>query len=138
MKRDNHKKSPEELVLISDVIIRNAKRLKQLTDNILDVTKIESHSFKLNKERLDIVQLIEDVIVDQNILISNTLKRESGLEILCKVSDYQMKDFATIDTAAETVSNSMNAIRAYKSAGDNDSDKPNPPSESYLVEADRA
>ena len=49
-----------------------------------------------------------------------------------------MKDFATIDTAAETVSNSMNAIRAYKSAGDNDSDKPNPPSESYLVEADRA
>ena len=138
MKRDNHKKSPEELVLMLDVIIRNAKRLKQLTDNILDVTKIESHSFKLNKERLDIVQLIEDVIVDQNILISNTLKRESGLEILCKVSDYQMKDFATIDTAAETVSNSMNAIRAYKSAGDNDSDKPNPPSESYLVEADRA
>ncbi len=138
MKRDNHKKSPEELVLMLDVIIRNAKRLKQLTDNILDVTKIESHSFKLNKERLDIVQLIEDVIVDQNILISNTLKRESGLEILCKVSDYQMKDFATIDTAAATVSNSMNAIRAYKSAGDNDSDKPNPPSESYLVEADRA
>ena len=112
MKRDKHKKSPEELVLMLDVIIRNAKRLKQLTDNILDVTKIESHSFKLNKERLDIVQLIEDVIVDQNILISNTLKRESGLEILCKVSDYQIKDFATIDTAAETVSNSMNAIRA--------------------------
>ena len=64
MKRDNHKKSPEELVLMLDVIIRNAKRLKQLTDNILDVTKIESHSFKLNKERLDIVQLIEDVIVE--------------------------------------------------------------------------
>lgn len=57
--------------------------------------------------------------------------------MLCKVSDYQIKDFATGDTTTQTVSNSINAIRAYRSAGDNDSDQPNPPSESYLVEADR-
>ena len=35
-----------------DVIIRSAKRLQQLTDNILNLAQIENHSLKLNKERL--------------------------------------------------------------------------------------
>ena len=39
-------KDEEQLELL-DVIIRNAKRLKRLTDNVLDVTKIESRSFSL-------------------------------------------------------------------------------------------
>jgi signal transduction histidine kinase len=127
----------EGVLLLLGVIIRNAKRLKQLTDNILDVTKIESHSFKLNKEQFDIVQLIEEVIVDQNIMISSSLKRESGLEILCRIDDDQIKDFAAVDTAAASVSNSMNSIKEYRSVYDNNSDKSNPPN-SYLVEADRA
>jgi signal transduction histidine kinase len=135
----NHdNKRPKGLVFLLDVIIRNAKRLKQLTDNILDVTKIESHSFKLNKEQFDIVQLIEEIIVDQNIMISSSLKRESGLEILCRIDDDQIKDFAAVDTAAAaTVSNSTNSIKEYRSVYDNNSDKSNPPN-SYLVEADRA
>jgi two-component system, OmpR family, sensor histidine kinase VicK len=33
-----------------NVIIRNAKRLQRLTENILDVTKIENNSIELNKE----------------------------------------------------------------------------------------
>jgi two-component system, OmpR family, sensor histidine kinase VicK len=33
-----------------NVIIRNAKRLQRLTENILDVTKIENNSVELNKE----------------------------------------------------------------------------------------
>jgi two-component system, OmpR family, sensor histidine kinase VicK len=34
---------------ILDAIIRNAKRLQRLTEDILDVTRIESHSLKLKK-----------------------------------------------------------------------------------------
>jgi signal transduction histidine kinase len=35
-----------------EIIIRNAKRLKRLTDNLLDITKIEGRSLMLNKEKL--------------------------------------------------------------------------------------
>ena len=39
-----------------DIIIRNAKRLIRLEQNILDMTKIESKSLKLDKERFDLVE----------------------------------------------------------------------------------
>ncbi len=49
-----------------DAIIRNAKRLQRLTENILDVTKIESHSLQLNKERFSLNEKIRDIINDVN------------------------------------------------------------------------
>ena len=51
----------EELL---DVIIRNAKRLQCLSENILDVTKIESQTLKLKKERFNINENIRNVIND--------------------------------------------------------------------------
>jgi two-component system sensor histidine kinase VicK len=45
-----------------DIITRNAKRLQRLTDDILDVTKIESQSLKLNKERFNLNELISNII----------------------------------------------------------------------------
>ncbi len=45
-----------------DTITRNAKRLQRLTDDILDVTKIESQSLKLNKERFNLNELILNII----------------------------------------------------------------------------
>ncbi len=45
-----------------DVVIRNARRLKQLTDNVLDVTKIESKSLKLNKEPINLNIVIAEVL----------------------------------------------------------------------------
>jgi signal transduction histidine kinase len=47
-----------------DVIIRNAKRLERLAENILDVTKIESQSLKLNKERFNLNDVITNTIDD--------------------------------------------------------------------------
>jgi hypothetical protein len=40
-----------------DVEIRNAKRLKQLKEDVLDFTTIESNSLQLNKEEFDIKDL---------------------------------------------------------------------------------
>ena len=51
----------EELL---DVIIRNAKRLQCLSENILDVTKIESQTLKLKKERFNVNENIRNVIND--------------------------------------------------------------------------
>ena len=60
----------EEQRELLDVIIRNAKRLKRLTDNVLDVTKIESQSLVFNKEKLNLNSVISDVLkeyVNKNI-----------------------------------------------------------------------
>src|SRR5574338_755033 len=47
------------------IIVRNAKRLHRLTDNILSVTRIESKSLTLKKEVFDINSLIENVVKDE-------------------------------------------------------------------------
>ena len=49
---------------ILDAIIRNAKRLQRLTEDILDVTRIESHSLKLKKERFNLNELISNAVQD--------------------------------------------------------------------------
>ncbi|HZD35565.1 MAG TPA: HAMP domain-containing sensor histidine kinase [Nitrososphaeraceae archaeon] len=50
----------EELLL--DVILRNSKRLMQLTEDILDVTKIESGSLLLKKEKFDLNEMILELL----------------------------------------------------------------------------
>ena len=47
-----------------DVIDRNAKRLKRLTEDLLDATKIECQSLQLNKEVLNLNELISSAIQD--------------------------------------------------------------------------
>ena len=46
-----------------DAVIRNAKRLQRLADDILDVTKIESQSLKLsNKQYFNLNDIIINVL----------------------------------------------------------------------------
>jgi signal transduction histidine kinase len=45
-----------------DVIFRNAKRLQRLSQNILDVSKIEGEKLILHKERFDINDLINSIV----------------------------------------------------------------------------
>jgi signal transduction histidine kinase/CheY-like chemotaxis protein len=47
-----------------NVIIRNAKRLRKLTENILDITKIESQSFTVNKQYFRLNDIITNVLAD--------------------------------------------------------------------------
>jgi signal transduction histidine kinase len=47
-----------------DTIVRNAKRLQALSENILDITKIESRTLKLNKEKFIINEKIRNAIDD--------------------------------------------------------------------------
>jgi two-component system, OmpR family, sensor histidine kinase VicK len=53
-----------ELSQLLDVISRNAKRLQRLTEDILDVTKIESQSLKLNKQYFGLKDIITNVLID--------------------------------------------------------------------------
>ena len=60
-KKNVDTKEQEELLTI---IIRNARRLKTLTENILDLTRIESQSLKLHKETFNLDNMIGDLITD--------------------------------------------------------------------------
>jgi signal transduction histidine kinase len=55
---------PEKKMEINQGIKRNATRLQRLTNDILDVTRIESHTLKLNKERFDLNDIVSHVIED--------------------------------------------------------------------------
>ena len=80
----------EKQLVILEVIIRNAKRLKRLTDNLLDITKIESQSLMLNKEKLNLNILIAEVLKDY----VNKQKNQQKIEI---VYDFKHKEDINIE-----------------------------------------
>src|SRR4030095_7617072 len=47
-----------------DAIYRNATRLQRLANRILDVTRIESQTLKLNKQKFDLDEVLSYVIAD--------------------------------------------------------------------------
>src|ERR1051325_3035225 len=59
-----------------DAIIRSAKRLQRLTENILNVAQIENHSLNLNKERFDLSALIANILKDYG----NQLQKDKDIK----------------------------------------------------------
>ena len=47
-----------------DVIVRNAKRLHRLAEDILDVTRIEGKDLTLNLQRFDLIATLSDIVRD--------------------------------------------------------------------------
>jgi len=95
------------------VIIRNAYRLHQLTEDILDVTKIESKSLKLKKELFDLSDTASNII--------NDLKVDSNIRLLYKVSQSTDNDknifmvYADKGRITQVISNLLsNAIKFTK------------------------
>lgn len=56
-------KDSEQIHLLN-IISRNAKKLKKLSDDILDITKIESNTLNLNKEQFSLDEIIQNIIKD--------------------------------------------------------------------------
>ena len=77
-------KDSEQIHLLN-IISRNAKKLKKLSDNILDITKIESNTLNLNKEQFSLDELIQNIIKDfENHLNHKQIKFEySNLDNNC-------------------------------------------------------
>ena len=71
VKGEQQEQGQEEQREMLEVILRNANRLLQLTEDILDVTRIESHTLKLRKERFNLNDAILDVIEDDRKQITN-------------------------------------------------------------------
>jgi len=60
-----------------DVIIRNAKRLQKLTEDILDVTRIESQSLHLNKEQFKVGEMLLTAIADSGTQVKDGYKDDN-------------------------------------------------------------
>ena len=67
-----------------DVVIRNAKRLQRLSEDILDVTRIESQTLILNKEKFNLNDIISNAIQDHK----NEIEKTNGrLKLLYENDD---------------------------------------------------
>ena len=66
----NLSKENEKKQEFLQVILRNCYRLYRLTEDILDVTKIESQTLKINKEKVELNEMIGNVIEDYKDIIS--------------------------------------------------------------------
>jgi two-component system, OmpR family, sensor histidine kinase VicK len=62
--RSSKKRCIEEQDELLDIIIRNAKKLKRLTEDILDVTKIEGKLLRLTLQDVNLNELISNVLSD--------------------------------------------------------------------------
>ncbi len=99
-----------------DIIIRNAKRLLRLEQNMLDMTKIENKSLKLDKETFDLIEKIQNVIKD----FSNELSKEK-IQLVFTQPSQKEPIFVNADKVriSEVISNLLgNAIKfTTKEAG---------------------
>ena len=71
-----------------DVIIRNAKRLNRLSEDILDTTRIEAKTLNLNKQSFSFIKAIEDIVNDYSTSSSTTeiskdINSQSNYFIFC-------------------------------------------------------
>ena len=69
-----NKARDKEQIEIFDIIIKNTKRLKNLAEDILDITRIERGTLNLNKETFCLNELITDIIKEFQQIIDNNKK----------------------------------------------------------------
>jgi signal transduction histidine kinase len=87
-----------------EVVVRNAKRLRTLIENILDVTRIENQSLSLRKERLNINGIILNILEEYE---GRYNKKKNDLKIVFTPKD----DFfveADKGRVMQVISNLMN------------------------------
>ena len=54
----------DEISGLLDVVIRNTKNLQRLTDDVLDITRIETNSLYLKKEKFNLKELMKFLVGD--------------------------------------------------------------------------
>ncbi len=89
-------KYPERQTEFTPAISRNSLRLQRLSNDILDVAKIESRSLKLNKEIFDLNQVISNIIEDHKSII---LKKNNKVKLLF----YPSKEILLVEADKERI-----------------------------------
>lgn len=95
--KDKKELNVDEVCSFLDIIIRNAKSLSRLTDDVLDTSRIETNSLHLNKETFNLKELIQ-VLVDDYMIQNNIAKKNNNnndhnikLSILSPITEEEEK-----------------------------------------------
>jgi signal transduction histidine kinase len=97
------------------VIIRNAKRLHRLSTDILDISKIETHSLVLNKEQINVNEMIINAIGDYRNQIEKDGKKQNEINLLYNSSAQDIFVEADKGRIAQVISNLIsNAVKFTK------------------------
>jgi signal transduction histidine kinase len=115
---------PEKREEILQAISRNAERLQRLTNDILDVARIESKALNLNKEQFKLNELISNVVKDYKSQIEKQVEKiklvYNNEEDRREKNDLVVK--ADRGRIAQVISNLIsNAIKFTKERGDEES-----------------
>jgi len=80
-----------------DAVFRNAIRIHKLTQDILDVTRIESQTLKLNKTRFNLKEVITSVLEDiKGMPLSNNSDK---LKIVCEIDHRSKREDSDLNDA---------------------------------------
>lgn len=106
---------PENSTSYLERIRSNSQRLERLTEDILDVARIESGAFRISKERFDLKELISRVISDLNLELGN---KKNDFKI---VYDKEMEDLivdADKSRIAQVISNLISNANKFTQNGE--------------------
>jgi signal transduction histidine kinase len=98
----------EELKLIA----RNARRLQRLTENILNVARIESGTLKLNKEHFVLNKIIPNIIKDETSRLEN-----KNVHLAHNTADDEINVYADKDRIIEVISNLLHNSLKFTEKG---------------------
>ena len=95
-----------------NIIIRNAERLRQLAENILDVTRIESQTFRLTKENFSLDEILAPIMADCR---AEVKRNSTDLELTLEPVNIETFVEADKPRMAQVITNLLtNAIRFTK------------------------
>jgi two-component system sensor histidine kinase VicK len=105
---------PEKSKEMMQAISRNATRLQRLTSDILDVSRIESRTLRLNLEQFDLNQVISDVVEDYRNEIE---KSNSGIKLFHEGQNMRIQVEADKNRLAQVISNLLNNAMKFTKEG---------------------
>jgi signal transduction histidine kinase/CheY-like chemotaxis protein len=105
-------KDPEQIKLLR-IINSNAKKLKSLSEDILDVSRIESNTLTINKELVNLNDLIYNIFVEFRNSISRAKSHDQeqedtdGLDRTCNTNDGYTSGEDGLDNEYESASRKL-------------------------------
>jgi signal transduction histidine kinase len=124
-----------------DKIIRNAKRLEKLTEDVLDVSRIEGKNFQLSKSYFDLNQTIKQVIEDhqkealnKEVQIIFDSKKNTPATVYADEARLQQVIHNLLSNAINFTQNGTIMITAYRARVDTEGEIDESDRESAVVE----
>ena len=100
-----------------DIVIKNANRLKRLTEDILDVTKIEGNKLLLHKEPVCTWDLLHSIIKEFEHTLENTKKNIQFKLHFKNIDLNSVNVFADKNRISQVISNLINNSTKFISTG---------------------